>query len=87
MTDYITEHKIIICDNAEVDPQVRAYFTAVLEKSFEETLMGHSEPNKPRMLRYRNGHFESVEIDAIEPASRCPRCGPILLCPEHFTCT
>jgi hypothetical protein len=42
---------------------------------------------RPTALAYRGGQFVVLEIDAagnvIEPPPRCPKCGPILLCPEH----
>lgn len=89
MTEYTIEHKIIECGDEEISPQTRAYFEAALEKSFRETLMGGREPNKPTMLRYRNGQLETVELDSagnvIEPPAPCPYCTQIISCGRHGT--
>ena len=55
------------------------------------TMCGPVKLNRPTMLRYRDGRFESVELDdfyqPIEPPPRCWKCGPVLACSEHFICT
>lgn len=85
---YTIKHSIIPCGDVEIDPETSARFAAELERSFFETLLGGPQKPQPTTaLRHRNGHFETVEIDAagniIEPPKPCPRCGPVLACPEH----
>jgi hypothetical protein len=62
-----------------------------LAEDLFRTLCGSMKPNRPTMLRYRNGRFESVELDdfyqPIEPPTRCPKCGPVLCCSEHMVVT
>lgn len=59
----------------------------LVDKMMAEAIGLTSTPNRPTVLRYVNGRFESCKIDdggnIIEPAPQCPRCGPILLCAEH----
>lgn len=54
-------------------------------------LLGANAFKKPRPTALRvtpSGSFEVVEIgddgNIIEPPKPCPKCGPILLCPEHM---
>jgi hypothetical protein len=89
VTEYTIEYKVIECGSEEISPQTRAYFEAALEKSFRETLTGGREPNKPTALCFRNGRFETVELDnagnIVEPPARCPYCGPVITCGRHGT--
>lgn len=59
-----------------------------IEKAMAEAIGLPTTPNKPTILRFVNGRFESRELDEageiIEPPARCPRCGPVLLCAEHM---
>lgn len=58
----------------------------IIDKAIADAIGFPPKPNRPTVLRYVNGRFESREIDdagnIIEPASRCFKCG-IVLCAEH----
>ena len=60
----------------------------LVDKMMAEAIMGPPTPNRPTVLRYVGGRFESREIDdngeIIEPPPRCPKCGPVLLCADHM---
>lgn len=56
-----------------------------------DVLCGASAFKKPQPTALRltpSGNFEVVELrddgSIIEPPKPCPRCGPVLLCPEHM---
>lgn len=46
------------------------------------------QPTRNTALAVRGGVFVTIEFDdagnEIVPPSRCPRCGPILLCSKHM---
>lgn len=50
-----------------------------------------AKPLPRTTLAYRSGQFVSLPIDdngkVIEPPARCPKCGPVLLCPDHMPIT
>lgn len=60
---------------------------ALMKAAFGPTV----KKRRPTALRLRGRSFETVEIDdagnVIEPPRPCPKCGPVLLCSEHFVCT
>ena len=51
-------------------------------------LGGPSIKKHQTAFTYRYGRYETVEVDdagnIIEPPRRCPRCGPILACSDHW---
>jgi hypothetical protein len=70
------------------DDEAANIMNQMIDKLMAEAIGLPSTPNRPTILRYVNGRFESRELDdagnIIEPPARCPRCGPVLLCAEHM---
>ena len=70
------------------EDEARKIMESLLNKKVAEAIGLPSVPNRPTILRYANGRFESCEIDdagnTIEPLARCPFCGPVIVCSEHL---
>lgn len=62
-----------------------------LEDLFMAAVLGSPKKQPQTALRVRGRSFETVELDddgnVIEPPPRCWKCGPVLLCSEHFVFT
>lgn len=62
-----------------------------MEQQLFAAIAGPPQNRRQTALRARGNGFETVELDeagnVIEPPPRCWKCGPVLLCSEHFVCT
>jgi len=69
------------------EEDARRWLADKMHDAMMKALTGPTRKPRQTALRARRRSFETVELDnagnIIEPAPRCPRCGPILLCSKH----
>jgi hypothetical protein len=70
------------------DEEITKHLVKQIERDLWTALLGGPLKQKRTALRHRNGSFEVVELNddgfVIEPAPRCPFCGPVMLCSKHM---
>ena len=68
-------------------PEYAAELMAKWNALAEQVMRGGAAKPRPTVLAYRGGQFVSLPIDdvgnVIEPAPKCPNCGPVLWCSKH----